>query len=73
MKTHTIVGAEIVERIRFPYPSHRWCAGTMRDGTAAAIRTGWPANRFLLARGFSPPWIAWTRWHPTASTAGPCL
>ena len=39
MKTHTVVGAEMVERIRFPYPSRRWCAAITKNGTAPAIPT----------------------------------
>jgi putative nucleotidyltransferase with HDIG domain len=68
MKTHTVVGAEIVERIRFRIRSHPSCARITRNGTAPVIRMVSWASRFLSARGFFPRWIAWTRWRPIGNT-----
>ena len=40
MKIHTLVGAEILERVRFPYPSCPSSAATTKSGTAPAIPMG---------------------------------
>ena len=70
MKIHPVVGAEILERVEFPYPvvpivrSHheKWDGSGYPDGSVAA-------KKFPLARAFSPSSIAWTPWLPTASIA----
>jgi putative nucleotidyltransferase with HDIG domain len=39
MKIHPVVGAEILERVRFPYPVTPLCARTTNAGMARGIRT----------------------------------
>jgi putative nucleotidyltransferase with HDIG domain len=39
MKIHPVVGAEILERVSFPYPVVPWSARITRSGTVPAIRT----------------------------------
>ena len=73
MKIHPVVGAEILERVQFPYPvapivraHHEKWDGTRLSGGAGGRR------RFPWAPASSRRWIAWTRWPATASTAGLC-
>ena len=73
MKIHTVVGAEILERVRFPYPvvpivrahHEKW------DGIGLSVRIE-RARRFRSERAYFPPSIIWTRWPRTGNIAGPC-
>ena len=63
MKIHPVVGAEILERVQFPYPVVPDRPRASRKmGRHAAIRTALRAKTFPSARGFWRRWIAWTRW-----------
>jgi putative nucleotidyltransferase with HDIG domain len=72
MKIHPVVGAEILERVRFPYPvtpivrSHH--EKVERERISRRPRR---ARRFPWAREFWRLSIAWMHWLATASTAAP--
>ena len=72
MKVHPIVGAEILERVAFPYP----VAPIVRSHHESWDGTGYPeglaAKRFRSEREFWPQWIVWTRWLRTGNIARPC-
>ena len=72
MKTHTVVGAEIVKRMNFPYPVAPIVRGHHEGGMEPVTRTVWPVNRFQSAPEFWPQWIAWMRLPRTGSIAAPC-
>ena len=51
MKLHPELGARIIEPVpRWPAPAS-WCWPATSTGTAAAIRSAWPATAFRWARG----------------------
>ena len=73
MKIHPVVGAEILERVQFPYPggAHRARASRKMGRHRLSLWTG--RRRHSHRRpNHLPRWIAWTRWPATASTAGLC-
>ena len=73
MKVHPLVGAEILERVAFPYPvapivrSHheRWDGTGYPEGLSGRRDSDWRANSCRQ-------WIAWTRWHRTGNTVLRC-
>lgn len=72
MKVHPEVGADILERVKFPYPvvpivrSHheKW------DGTGYPY--GLKGKRFRWRRGSWPRSIAWMPWRASGSTGRRC-
>ena len=72
MKIHPIVGAEILEQVRFPYPVVPIVRAHHEKWDGADIPTGWRARRFRSERGFSRQWIASMPWRPTDSIARRC-
>ena len=72
MKIHPVVGAEILERVQFPYPVVPIVRAHHEKWDGSGYPDGLEGEEFPSARAFSPPWIAWTRWPPTASTAARC-
>ncbi len=69
MKIHPVVGAEILERVRFPYPVTPIVRSHHENWNGAGYPDGLRGTRFRSARGFWRPWIAWTRWLPTGNIA----
>ena len=69
MKVHPIVGAEILERVAFPYP----VAPIVRAHHERWDGSGYPwaewGTRFRLERGFYRPSTAWMLLPPTGSIA----
>ena len=60
MKVHPVVGAEILERVAFPYPVVPIVRAHHENGTAQAIPTASQAKTSRWARAFSPPSTALT-------------
>jgi putative nucleotidyltransferase with HDIG domain len=73
IKIHPVVGAEILERVQFPYPVVPIVRAHHEKWDGSGYRPASRAKRFPLARVFSRPSIAWMRWLPTASTGALCL
>ncbi len=72
MKIHPVVGADILERVRFPYP----VVPIVRAHHEKFDGTGYPWDcgeaRFRLARAFWRRWIFWMLWPPTGNTGAAC-
>ena len=72
MKIHPLVGAEILEEVKFPYPvvpivrahHEKW------DGTGYPF--GWPEKKFRWGRAFFRRSIASTHWRRTGNTGVRC-
>ena len=72
MKIHPVVGAEILERVKFPYPVVPIVRAHHEKWDGSGYPYGLRAKRFRSARGFWPRWIAWMRWPRIASTGARC-
>ena len=73
MKVHPLVGAEILERVAFPYPVAPDCAVASRAlGRNGISRRIERAKTFPSARGFSRRSIVWMLWPLTGSTGPRC-
>ena len=72
MKIHPVVGAEILERVEFPYPVVPIVRSHHEKWDGSGYPHGLSGRRFPSARASWPLWIAWTRWRRTASIAARC-
>jgi putative nucleotidyltransferase with HDIG domain len=69
MKIHPVVGAEILERVRFPYPVVPIVRAITRNGMEADTRSDSKARKFPSAPASFPLWISSMPLPPTASIA----
>jgi putative nucleotidyltransferase with HDIG domain len=71
MKIHPVVGAEILERVSFPYPVAPIVRAHHEKWDGSGYPYGLTGEEIPLGRGFCRRWTAWTRWLPTANTGAP--
>ena len=69
MKIHPMVGAEILERVEFPYPVAPIVRSHHEKWDGSGYPDGLKGGEFPLARESCRRWIAWMRWPATASIA----
>ena len=72
MKVHPLVGAEILERVAFPYPVAPIVRSHHDAGTEQGIPKVWRERRSPSERAFWLPSIAWMPWLRIVNTARPC-
>ena len=70
MKIHPVVGAEILEHVKFPYPVAPMVRAHHEKWNGSGYPYGLKGEEIPLGVAFSPPWIASMPWPPIASIAG---
>ena len=68
MKVHPLVGAEILERVAFPYPVAPIVRSHHERWEDRAIPKDWRGKTFRSARAFWRRWTVWMRWLRTGNT-----
>ena len=72
MKIHPVVGAEILERVRFPYPVVPIVRAHHEKWDGSGYPFGLKGKEIPSGRGSSPRWIILMLWPRTASTGVRC-